>query len=179
MQIFDEPLDPSETKDFAFDWSLQLGEGEVIASQVVTFITAAGTTSPSDSASDTVSTVWLKDGNDGERATFTVRITTSGGRKLEVALGVNIVDSLSEPVAETDIERLTREIAECKAQRINVASGNAVVDVWREGRRVRKNVASLKDLNDLIRILEGELVLAKGDAGVVATPRRTAIGTYY
>lgn len=180
MQIFDQTLDPSETKDFTFDWSPRLGSGETVSSQVVSFVNAAGTTSPSNSVASPVSRVWLTGGNPGERVIFTIAATTSAGRTLEEAFGVDVVDTVLGPSAETEIERLTREIAECKAQRVKVATGNAVVEVWRDGRKLRKHISTLAELNDLILVLEGELSAAQTAAGIVnVAPRRSAIGTYY
>lgn len=179
MQVFEETLDPSETKDFAFDWSPQLGDGETVSSQTVTMIDAAGTTNPSNSLASPVSRVWLAGGTVGLRAIFTIRAVTSGGRTLEAALAVDIVDSVLGVTAETEIDRLIREISELKAQRINVASGNAVIDVWREGRRIRKRVSTIDELNSLIRVLEGELVSAQVAAGVATTSRRRAITIGY
>lgn len=179
MQVFEETLDPSETKDFAFDWSPQLGDGETVSSQTVTMIDAAGTTNPSNSLASPVSRVWLAGGTVGLRAIFTIRAVTSGGRTLEQALAVDIVDSVLGVTAETEIDRLTREISELKAQRINVASGNAVIDVWREGRRIRKHISTIDELNSLIRVLEGELVSAQVAAGVATTSRRRAITIGY
>lgn len=90
-----------------------------------------------------------------------------------------IVGSDHVPTTETEIERLTREITELKAQRINVASGNAVIDVWREGRRIRKHISTIEELNSLIRLLEAELVSAQVAAGVTTTSRRRAITLGY
>jgi hypothetical protein len=88
----------------------------------------------------------------------------------------HVVGTTDVPAAsETEIERLTREISELKTQRINVASGNAVIDVWREGRRIRKHVSTIDELNSLIRLLEGELVSAQVAAGVTPTTRRRPI----
>lgn len=177
MKVFAEPLDPSETKDFAFDWSPQLSAGETVSAQVVTFIDAAGTTSPSNSVATPISRVWLTGGTHGARVIFIIRVTTSGGKTLEESFGVNVVDSVLGPVAETDVERLTREITECKAQRVKVATGGGVVMLWRDGRRVSYQIASTDNLNNLIRVLEGELAAAQAAAGIVpATPRRRAIG---
>lgn len=80
---------------------------------------------------------------------------------------------------ETDVDRLTREITEAKAQRALVAQGKAVIDAWRDGRRIRRHIPTMNELNDHIRQLEGELYQAQVDAGQNATPRRTAIGTGY
>lgn len=179
MNVFPEPHDPNETKDYAFDWSPQLASGETIASQVVAFVVEAGTTSPSNSFADGVSRVWLAGGTALQRAIFTIRITTDQGRTLEAGFAVDIVETTYEAPAETDVERLTREIAEAKAQRALVAQGKAVIDAWRDGRRIRRAVPTLAELERHIRQLEGELAAAQVDAGIASAPRRTAIGTGY
>ncbi len=87
-----------------------------------------------------------------------------------------IVGSSYVPAAETDIERLTREIAAVKAQRVNLATGGAVAQLWRDGRRVEYKIASMSELNDLVRMLESELAAAQVAAGITPTNRRRAIG---
>lgn len=179
MIIFEEALDPSETKDFSFDWSPQLGDGETVTGHFVTFVDAAGTTNPSNSLASPVSRVWLSGGTHGGRAIFTILATTSGGRSLEAAFGVNIVDVLVGPTAETSAEELTRMIREAKGQRHAAALGSAVIDVWRDGRRVRRQVASLEELNNYIRILESDLTQAQIDEGITPTRRRHAMTVAY
>lgn len=176
MQVYSETLDPSETKDFSFDWSAQLSAGETVTAQVVTFIDAAGTTSPSNSVATPFSRIWLTGGTVGQRVIYTIRATTSGGKTLEEAFGIDIVDTVLGPVAESDIARLTREIAAVKAQRINLATGSAVIQVWRDGRRVEYKIGTVEELNALIRVLEGELSAAQAAAGVTVTSRRRGIG---
>lgn len=176
MEVFSEAHDPSETKDFAFDWSPKLGDGETVVSQFVTFIDAAGTTNPSNSLASPISRVWISGGMHGQRAIFTISVTTSGGRTLEVALGVNVIDSVLGPAAESEIDRLTRQIAEAEAQRHNVALGNAVVEIWRDGRRITKKIATMAELETYIRDLRAELTSAQISAGIAPTRRRRAIG---
>ena len=77
------------------------------------------------------------------------------------------------------IHRLETEIAQAEAQRALVAQGRAVIDAWRDGRRVRYQVPSLEQLEAHIRILRGELDAAKAQSGEVVVPRRTAIGVSY
>lgn len=74
------------------------------------------------------------------------------------------------------IARLETEIAEAEAQRALVAQGRAVVDVWRDGRRVRYQVPTLAQLEEHIRSLKSELYEAQLEAGQSPTPRRRAIG---
>lgn len=181
MKVYDETKDPSETKDYVYDWSAQLSSGETIDSRTVTLVDAAGASNTSSSISGALTRVWLAGGTHGLRCLFTVQIVTSGGRTLEESFGVDIVDSVIGPASETEIERLTREIAEIKAQRVNVALGNAVIDIWRDGRRLRKHISSIAELDALVRTLEAELSAAQVAAGAVteAPRRRSAIGGGY
>jgi hypothetical protein len=176
MEIYAQTLDPNEVRDFVQNWGAHLQAGESIASVTATFVNAAGATQPVAASAATPNTrVWLTGGNAGSRAVFTVRITTSGNRTFEEAYGVNIVESTYVAPAETEVERLTREIAEAKAQRALVATGQAVIDVWRDGRRIRKMIPTLEQLEAYIRQLQGELYEAQIAAGVAVTPRRRAI----
>lgn len=157
MQIYPETKDPSETKDYSFDFRPRLASGETIVSHIITFIDAAGTTSPSNSEASGVVSVWLSGGTHLARAIYLIRVTTNGGRVLEESFAVDVVDTVLGGAAETDVDRLTREILELKAQRQNIALGNVVIDVWRDGRRVRKHVSTLAELNTMIAVLEREL----------------------
>lgn len=175
MQIYDEPLDPSEIKGYTADWTDHLGEGETIVSvSNVTFVVAAGTSQPNAASfAGAITTVWLTGGNHGETAVFTVRITTSAGSTLERAFSVEISDNAVIPAAETDAERITREITEVKAQRHKVMTGSGVIEIQRDGRRVKKFIASLKEFDQMIMALEREL--AEANAIAAGCPRRRPI----
>lgn len=177
MFTYEQTLDPNEVRSFEQPWGDQLGDGEaVIAIAAVTFIDAAGTTQPSAATFATNSTmVWLTGGTPGSTVIFTVRVTTSQNRTLEKAFAVLVQEATYVAPAETEVERLTREIAEAKAQRALVATGQAVVDVWRDGRRIRKMIPTLRELESYIRDLEAELYSAQLAAGMTVTPRRRAI----
>lgn len=157
MQVYSETLDPSETKDYAFDWTPALATGEVVLSQVVTFVAAAGTTNPSNSLTTPMSRVWLSGGTHGSRAIYTIKATTDQGRTLEESFGVDIIDTAIGAATLTDVERITAEIVTAKATRAKVAAGEAIEDFWRDGRRIRRKVPAIKELNDLIMALEREL----------------------
>lgn len=91
-----------------------------------------------------------------------------------------IIGSSHVPAAETEVERLTREIGEIRAKRRDVALGKAIVEVWRDGRRVRTPIATLAEFDALVRTLEGELMAARIAAGEASVPaRRSAIGVCY
>jgi len=167
LEVFEETLDPSETKDFAFDWSPKLSEGETVASQVVAFIDAAGTTNPSNSLASPVSRVWLTGGTHGQRAAFTITATTSGARVLEVALGVDIVDNAIGPVAQTELERLTALKAALQAALLK-AAGGTVIEVWngRYGNKMKYQAMKYAEINaalvEVDRLIAGEQRLAAG-----------------
>lgn len=78
------------------------------------------------------------------------------------------------PIPQTEVERITAEIADAKAMRVKVMMGEAVTEVWREGRRVVKPLPTLNELNAYIRVLETEL--AEATRVAEGKPKRRAIG---
>lgn len=77
------------------------------------------------------------------------------------------------------IEEIQTAITAAKAQRANVALGTAVVEFWRDGRRLTMKVASMSELNAYIAQLERDLVAAQIEAGQTPTRTRRAIGIVY
>lgn len=73
------------------------------------------------------------------------------------------------------IEQIETWIAEAEAARPQVALGGAVIEVWRDGRRIKKSVTSMKELNAYLASLRSELAIAQEDAGIPATRTRRAI----
>lgn len=73
------------------------------------------------------------------------------------------------------IARLETEISQAEAQRALVAQGRAVVDAWRDGRRVRYAMPTLDELEAHIRQLKSELYEAQLEAGQAPVQRRRAI----
>lgn len=178
MHLYKRPKSPGETIDYGYTWSNELSDGETIVSASVVFVDAGGTTNPSPgiSSADAITRVWLAGGTHGQRVVYTVTITTSGGRTLDEAFGVDIVDSVTGPAAETDIAKLTRMISEAVDARHKLATGTDVVDVWRDGRRMRFQKSKIAELDAYITNLRSDLTAAQVDAGVTPTRRRRAIG---
>lgn len=174
MELFPETLDPSESKEYTFDWTPKLGDGETIVSHVVTFIDTAGTSAPSNGVVSPFSKVRLAGGTHGGRVTFSIVATTSAGNVLDVALAVDVIDNAVGQPVESDVQRLTRLLAEAEAQRHNVALGTAVIDIWRDGRRIRKHITNLAELNSYMNQLRRELASATAVEG--GSARRRAIG---
>lgn len=80
---------------------------------------------------------------------------------------------MSDTDPETPADTLRRYIAEAKARRQEVALGEAVIDVWRGGRRMKMTVTSIAELNAYIGQMERELEAIL--AGADGRPRRRAI----
>ena len=156
--VYPESKDPNELKDYVFDWTAKLADGETVSSQTVTLIDAAGTTNPSNSLVSGISRVWLQGGTHGSRAVWTIQVTTTGGRTLEVALGVDVIDSTIGPSRVTQLQAL---LAEAEQARHDVAIGDKTTELWRDGRRVTYTKASLKDLDAYILRLKQDIADAK------------------
>jgi hypothetical protein len=166
LHVFEETKDPSELKKFTIEWAAELSGSETIASQVVTFVEAAGTTSPTESHDSTNSYVWLDGGTHRGQAVFTVKMVKSTGESIERAFAVNIVDTV--------IGTETSEIDRLKALRIVLqdaqlnAVGGGVQEVWngRYGNKM-KYVTMTYDqiktaLEDVNRMISAEERVAAG-----------------
>lgn len=77
-------------------------------------------------------------------------------------------------MGEEEVDRLKRLIAQAESQRHLVALGQAVVDVWRDGRRVTRKVSSLAELDSYIAGLRRDL--EKAVASAAGRRPRRAIG---
>jgi hypothetical protein len=75
------PLDPNADLDFGFDWSNWLATGETISDSSWTLIPATGLIQHTDTYSNTIATVWLKEIVAGATHRITNSITTSDARK--------------------------------------------------------------------------------------------------
>lgn len=70
-------------------------------------------------------------------------------------------------------------ITDAESQRHKVAMGQAYVELWRDGRRVRVEVTDLVGLNTYIATLRSELTEAQVIEGITPTRRRRPIGLAY
>lgn len=171
----DKPKDPDDIDVFGFDWSPRLGDTEVLATITTTLVNAAGTTISAESYDDTKTLVTLSGGTAGERAIWTVRVTTSASRTLEEAFAVDIIDSTSTTgTTKTEVERIQDELTAAYALRAAALAGDIITEVWRNGRRVRKQVPTLSEINAMIDRLNQELAAATASASGQA--RRRPIG---
>lgn len=68
---------------------------------------------------------------------------------------------------------LTADLATLRQARLELASGNRVDEVWRDGRRIVNGKVTLESLTALIKVYEADIVAAtNAEAG---RPRRSAI----
>lgn len=179
MELYSDTLDPSETRDFTWDWSGKLSSGENVTGQTVTFVAAAGTTNPTNTFTSNISRVWLKGGTVGSRAIWTVAVTTNQGRTFEESFAVDVVDTVIGPTALSEADTLRAELAQVRAGRIALMTGGVVQKV-RNGRYATEMwyaTASLADYDRMIATLEREIAAAENVAA--GGRKRMAIGTFY
>lgn len=157
MHVFEETKDPSELKKFTIEWAAELSGSETIASQVVTFVEAAGTTSPTESHDSTNSYVWLAGGTHSSQAVFTVKMIKSTGESIERAFAVNIVDTVIG-TETTELDRLKALRTALQDAQL-AAVGGGVQEVWngRYGNKMKyvtmtydQIKAALEDVNRMI-----------------------------
>lgn len=87
--------DPAEVLDYS--WEPGLDEGDAITTTSAT--TGSGVTINSDSNTASKVTLWLSGGIDGETATFTLSVTTAGGRMFREVAVLPVFDRASELLA--------------------------------------------------------------------------------
>jgi hypothetical protein len=63
-------------------------------------------------------------------------------------------------------------LTEAEQARHKIATGNALVEVWRDGRRVIFSKANMKDLDSYIADLEGKIAALGGPAPTSAAGNR-------
>ena len=176
MELYSETKDPSELKEYTFDWSPYLADGEAVTGQTVTFVDAAGTANPSNQLVTNISQVWLSGGTHGQRAVWTIVAVTNGGRTLDLnSFGVDIIDTAIGIAPATTLERLQahrEKLLDAKDEAI----GGTVVEVWngRYGNKMKYNAMTYDQIcAALVRVdreIAGEQRLAAGGS------RRGAVG---
>lgn len=176
MELYSETLDPSETKDFAWDWTPKLASGEAVSSHVVAFIDAAGTTSPSDSVAANISRVWLTGGTVGSRAIWTITATTNQGRTFEQAVAVDIVDSVVGAEPATALERLQahrEKLLDAKDEAI----GGTVTEVWngRYGNKMKYVTMTYEQICDALARVDREIAAEQAAANGLRSRRPIAV----
>lgn len=72
------------------------------------------------------------------------------------------------------VDELQADLDAIRKARLDLAAGNRVDEVWRDGRRLVKGKVTLDGLTALIRIYEQDLDAAQ--AAEAGRPRRSAIG---
>lgn len=75
--------DPDERLDYTYDWSADLAAGETLVSYVASAVAAAGTVIVTQQMGPTSVTLWISGGNDGQDATYLIRVTTNLNRIFE------------------------------------------------------------------------------------------------
>lgn len=169
---YSDAKDPAATRPFTFDWAPQLAPGVVLESVTAAMVTPAGCSFIGGATfNGTTSRVYLSGGNPGEECVFEISAATSDGPELIVfAFGVRIADAAIKP---TEADEIAAEIKELKAARAQLARGERVLEVRRNGRQLTFGAVTLESLNALIQERERDLESARAQAA--GRPRRRAI----
>lgn len=130
--------DPDAVKDYAVDWTEWLA-GDTIATSEWTL--PDGITQDSEDNTDTVATVFLAGGTDGESYVVTNRITTAAGRTEDFSVTVHVKESSEAAAATTDADLIAAIDAEIASN-----PGGVTAYELRDGRRVER-----MDLNQLLK----------------------------
>jgi hypothetical protein len=80
--------DPDAKLDYSLDWSDWLVTGDTIATSTWTLPT--GITKYADTKSDTVATIWLTGGTEGDSYNITNHIITADGREEDRTITINV-----------------------------------------------------------------------------------------
>jgi hypothetical protein len=75
------------------------------------------------------------------------------------------------------LAQLETWLEEAETARHNLAMGEQVVEIWRDGRRVSYSQTNLRALTDYVAWLHAEI--GKVTAAAAGRPRRSAIGTVW
>lgn len=172
MFIWEDPKAPAELKAYSFDWSTDLDEGDTIASCSAEFVdgfNGGGMVIEDDTdVVGTLTKVWVSGGTASNTARIRGTAVTTGGATL-TEIGLLVVAEESDP-ANATLLQLQADLASLKAARLSALTGTAIKEVWREGRRIVYNVASVADLDRAIGIYED--YVADAQAEVTPPTRR-------
>ena len=75
--------DPGEVKDYGFNWTEHLGDGETITTSTWEVETGLTSTAFDDTHTDTHTTIWLSEGTAGTQYRVTNHVVTNQGREFE------------------------------------------------------------------------------------------------
>ncbi len=120
----------------------------------------------------------------GLTATITATITTSNSppRTFQRSVSVFVQQSDGGTAATplSAVEQLRKQLAEAQAARHKLLTGAAIVDVQRDGRRIRYSQGNAADLDSYIEELTAQ-IRALDPTGPEATvqPRRRALGVRF
>lgn len=84
--------DPNDVLDYQIDWSRRLDTGDSIGNAAFSLAVPAGLTIVSQSFTANSATVWLSGGNAGQTAQILCRISTAGGRQMDITTRLAIAE---------------------------------------------------------------------------------------
>ena len=153
MFVWENVKNPTEVKRYAFEWEDELGEdaiqsasAELMASYGAGLTIVDGTQFDADKG---LSYVKVSGGTAGQTARIQGTIVTTGGETI-TEVGFLTIAEASDPLT-SDLQDLQADLRALEKARITLLTGTQVKEVWREGRRIVYNVASVADLDRVIQ----------------------------
>lgn len=173
MFAWENVKNPTEVKRYAFDWSEELASGDTIASCSAVLISgfdAGLTIIQSDTFDGAFSYVKVGGGTAAQSARIAGTVVTVNGETL-TEVGVLTIAEPSDP-ATSELQDLRADLVALRKARITLLTGGQIKEVWRDGRRLVYNVASLDDVTKAIHDYESLIAVAEAAAASTTTKPR-------
>jgi hypothetical protein len=173
---WDNAKNPTEEKVYSFDWTRELGPGEVIQSCHAELVagSAGGLTIMSDDQfSSPLTHVKVSGGTAGLTGAIKGYVVTDQGKYDDV--GLLRITADVDP-AQSDLDTLKADLTALRQARITALTGTQVKEVWRDGRRLVYNVASVNEISKAIHEYEDLIAIAEASAAGTNRGRYRALG---
>lgn len=160
--------DPDEVLDFS--WTVPLDDGDTITGTPTASVLAGTVSLGAPSVAGNLATVVISGGQPSENAIVKMTAQTAGGRTFVEEFLLKIAAVSAVP---TDADNLRADIAKLNQALMNLATGQTIKEVWRNGRRIIYGVVTAETITAMINLKQRAL------DGLIATesgrPRRRAI----
>lgn len=163
MFTWEDPKDPAELKDYSFDWTTDLGTDTIAScsAALVAGYDSGLTIVDGTTFSGKLSKVIVSGGIEGFALIKGHILTTAGNHHYDTG---KLIIAASETLTSTPTD-LAADLATLKSARLELLTTGKIKEVWRDGRRITYNVASVADLERAIATYEGYITDAQTAAG--------------
>jgi hypothetical protein len=179
---WDNVKSPADVKRYAFTWASELGASEVItgASAVLIDGFGAGLTITGDDQFDATAKLsfFKVSGGVPGRARIQGTVTINSGDESFTQVGEMVIAEPSDP-ASSSLRDLRADLISLRQARITALTGTQVKEVWRDGRRLVYNVASVNEISKAIHEYEDLIADAEASAAGTNRGRYRALGVRF